>query len=364
VVADPRVERRDHEGLALVDESEVADKPLVQDRVDRLAVVDAALGFAPHAGSIRSWLRRHAVSVRFRPGHGLQIGRAGNTGLMPRSIWSGTISFGLVSIPVRMVGAISEHALHFNLLHRKDSSPIGYEKVCKKEGKQVADDEIVKAYEVSKGKYVEVEDADFEAARVEGYHTFEISDFVAVDEIDAIYFERSYYLVPQDGGEKVYTLLVRAMEDAGLAAVGTFVMREREHLGCLRIRDGVVTLERMYFADEIRPADELRPERARLNKQELEMAAALIDRFKGSFDPSKYSDTYTEKLLDVIKRKQKGETVTVEEPEAPEEEAPDLMEALKASIEAHSAARRKAPTRRSPRRTSSGRRSSRSRSRR
>jgi DNA end-binding protein Ku len=283
---------------------------------------------------------------------------------MPRSIWSGTISFGLVSIPVRMVAAVSEHALHFNLLHRKDSSPIGYEKVCKQEDKRVPDDEIIKAYEVSKGKYVEVEDADFEAARTEGYHAFDITDFVAVDEIDPIYFERSYYLVPQDGGEKVYTLLVRAMEDAGLAAVGTFVMREREHLGCLRIRDGVITLERMYFADEIRPADELKPERARVNKQELEMAAALIDRFKGSFDPAKYSDTYTDKLRDLIKRKQKGETVTVEEPEAPEEEAPDLMEALRASIDAHAGATRRSSAQGSPRRTSSGRRSSRSRSRR
>jgi DNA end-binding protein Ku len=283
---------------------------------------------------------------------------------MPRSIWSGTISFGLVSIPVRMVAAVSEHALHFNLVHRKDWSPIGYEKVCKKEDKQVPDDEIVKAYEVSKGKYVEVEDADFAAARVEGYHAFDISDFVDVDEIDPIYFERSYYLVPQDGGEKVYTLLVRAMEDAGLAAVGTFVMREREHLGCLRIRDGVITLERMYFADEIRPIDEIKPGRARVNAKELEMAATLIDRFKGSFDPTKYSDSYTDKLLEVIKRKQKGETVTVEEPKAEDEETPDLMAALRASVEAHSGPAHRSSSRRSPRRTSSGRRSSRSRSRR
>jgi DNA end-binding protein Ku len=281
---------------------------------------------------------------------------------MPRSIWSGTISFGLVSIPVRMVTAVSEHGLHFNLLHRRDSSPIGYEKVCKKEDKRVPDDEIVKAYEVSKGEYVEVDDADFEAARAEGYHAFDISAFVDVEEIDPIYFERSYYLVPQDGGEKVYTLLVRAMEDAGLAAVGTFVMREREHLGCLRIRDGVITLERMYFADEVRPAEDVKPERARVSAKELEMAAALIDRFKGEFDPTKYEDTYTAKLLDVIKRKQKGETVTVEEPETPAEEAPDLMTALQASIEAHSAARKGSP-RRSSRRTSSGRRASRSRSR-
>src|SRR4029079_830411 len=254
---------------------------------------------------------------------------------MPRAIWSGTISFGLVSVPVKMFSAVSEHRLHFNLLHRKDSSPIGYEKVCKQEGKPVDDDEIVKAYEIAKGEFVEVEDEDFEAARAaEGSHAFDIAQFVEVDEIDPIYFEQAYYLAPAEGGEKVYTLLVRAMEDAGLAAVGTFVMREREHLGCLRIRDGVILLERLYFADEIRDPGELKPSRARVSKDELEMAAALIDRFKGTFEPSNYKDSYTDKLLDVIKRKAKGETVQVEEPERKAEEAPDLMAALRASIEA------------------------------
>src|SRR5436190_5116804 len=263
---------------------------------------------------------------------------------MPRAIWSGTISFGLVSIPVKMFTAVSEHKLHFSLLHRKDNSPIGYQKICKKEGKPVGDDEIVKAYEISKGEFVEVEDEDFEAAQAEGYHAFDIQEFVEVDEIDPIFFEQTYYLAPAEGAEKVYTLLVRAMEDAGLAAVGTFVMREREHLGCLRIRDGVILLERLYFADEIRDSGELKPDRARVSKDELEMAAALIDRFKGTFDPSKYSDTYTDKLLDVIKRKAKGETVQVETEKPAEEETPDLMAALRASIDAHSSSKRR-PTR-------------------
>ena len=205
---------------------------------------------------------------------------------MPRSIWSGTISFGLVSVPVKMFTAVSEHKLHFNLLHRKDESPIGYEKVCKKENKPVPEDEIVKAYEIEKGECVYLTDEDFEAARAEGAARFDIEQFVPIDEIDPIYFEHSYYLAPQDGGEKVYTLLVRAMEDAGLAAVGTFVMRDRQHLGCLRVRDGVITLERMYFADEIRPAKELKPDRARVSKEELDMAASLIERFTGSFEPS------------------------------------------------------------------------------
>jgi DNA end-binding protein Ku len=279
---------------------------------------------------------------------------------MPRAIWSGTISFGLVSIPVRMFAAVSEHKLHFNLLHRKDESPIGYEKVCKLEGKEVPDSEIAKAYEIEKGEFVYVEDEDFEAAQAEGGHAFDIEQFVPIEEIDPIYFERSYYLAPQDGGEKVYTLLVRAMEDAGLAAVGTFVMRDREYLGCLRIRDGVITLERMYFADEIRPTSDVKPERARVNKSELDMAASLIDRFKGSFDISKFEDTYTSRLLHVIRRKRKGEEIHAA-PEVEPEEAPDLMEALRASLEAHSKPRQR---RTSTRRTSPpGRRQSRGRSR-
>ncbi len=135
---------------------------------------------------------------------------------MPRAIWSGTISFGLVSVPVRMFAAVSEHKLHFNLLHRKDESPIGYEKVCKLEEKPVPDSEIVKAYEIEKGEFVYVEDEDFQAARAEGGHAFDIEQFVPVEDIDPIYFEHSYYLGPQDGAEKVYMLLVKAMEDAGL----------------------------------------------------------------------------------------------------------------------------------------------------
>jgi DNA end-binding protein Ku len=301
---------------------------------------------------------RHISSTNPVPA-GLRNGHEGHNAVtMPRAIWSGSIAFGLVTVPVRMFSAVAEHRLHFQLVHRKDDGPIGYEKICKLEDKPAPDDEIVKAYEAEKGELVYVEDEDFEAAQVKGYRTFEISDFVAAEEIDPIYFERSYYLAPQEGAEKVYTLLARAMEDAGLVAVGTFVMRDREYLGCLRVRDGVITLERMYFADEIRPADELRPQRARVGKQELEMAASLIDRFKGSFDPSKYSDTYTDRLLEVIKRKRRGEEVHVAaEPEP--EEAPDLMEALRASLEAHGGARRRAaPKRRQSAGTASRRRSS------
>jgi DNA end-binding protein Ku len=264
-----------------------------------------------------------------------------------------------------MFAAVSEHKLHFNLLHRKDESPIGYAKVCKLEEKPVPEDEIVKAYEIEKGEFVYLEDEDFQAARAEGGHAFDIEQFVPIDDIDPIYFEHSYYLGPQDGAEKVYMLLVKAMEDAGLAAIGTFLMRDREYLGCLRIHDGVITLERMYFADEIRPPEDLRPKGARVSKEELEMAASLVDRFRGDFDPKKYKDTYTDRLLDVIKRKRKGEEIHAA-PEVESEETPDLMEALRASLDAHSkkpAPRRKAPARRKssstsqrpPRRSSSRR---------
>ena len=258
---------------------------------------------------------------------------------MPRAIWSGTISFGLVSVPVRMFTAVSEHKLHFNLLHRQDESPIGYEKVCKQEGKEVPEDEIVKAYEIEKGEFVYVEDEDFEAARAEGGHAFDIEQFVPIEDIDPLYFEHSYYLGPQDGAEKVYMLLVKAMEDAGLAAVGTFVMRDREYLGCLRIHDGVITLERMYFADEIRPPEDLRPKGARVSKEELEMAASLVDRFRGDFDPKKYKDTYTAELRKIIKQRSEGKEVKVEAAPAADENVLDLMAALEASVDAAKQAR-------------------------
>lgn len=253
---------------------------------------------------------------------------------MPRAIWSGTIAFGLVSVPVRMTSAVSEHKLHFHFVHEPDGSPIGYEKVCKKEGKPVDEDEIVKAFEVEKGEWVYMSDEDFEAAAVdEGAKTVDIRAFVPYEEIDPIYFERTYYLEPQEGGEKVYVLLARAMEDSGLVGVAKLVMRDRQHLACLRVRDGVITLERMHFADEVRPVKDLAPARPRLGKQELAMAKQLVEQFSGSFEPEKFRDTYRDTLCEIIHAKQRGETVAAaEKPEV--EEPVDLMAALRASIDA------------------------------
>jgi DNA end-binding protein Ku len=232
-----------------------------------------------------------------------------------------------------MFSAVSTTDLEFDLIHEKDGGHIGYQTYCKLDEEPVDRAEIVKGYEVSEGEYVYVTDEDFAAAEVEGYKAIEIEDFVPYDDIDPIYFERTYYLGPQEGSERVYALLLRSMEDSGLAGIARYVMRSREHLGCLRTRDGVITLEKMYFADEIRPIDEIAPKNVKVDKRELELAAELIDRFAGTWDPKRYKDTYRERLLAIIEAKAKGEEVHAErvrEPEQPE----DLMEALRASLEA------------------------------
>jgi len=254
---------------------------------------------------------------------------------MPRALWSGSISFGLVNVPVRMYSAIEDRDVRFHLLHEKDDSRIGYEKVCRKEGKPVPDDEIVRGYEVSEGNYVYVTDEDLEAAAGESYRSIDIEDFVDVGEVDPIYFERTSYLGPAEGAEQPYALLVRAMEESGLVGIATFVMRDKQQLGCLRVRDGLIVLERMFFADEVRPTKGIVPRRPKVGKQELAMALDLIDRFRGPFEPEKYEDTYRTALLRVIERKRKGKEVHVE-PQAEREAPADLLEALRASVAAHS----------------------------
>jgi len=262
---------------------------------------------------------------------------------MPRAIWSGSVAFGLVNVPVRMYSAVEEHKLHFRFVHEPDGSPIGYDKICKAEERSVPDSEIVKAFEVEKGEFVYMTDEDFETAEAEaqGGRTIDIRTFVPYEEIDPIYFERTYYLGPEEGGERVYALLVRALEETGLAAVAKFVMRNKDNLACLRVRDGVLTLERMHFADEVRPAGDLVSEGVNVQKAELDMAKRLIGEFSGDFEPEQFHDTYRDKLCEIIRAKQKGETVPaaeVEEPEAPT----DLMEALRASVDA-ARGRRSAP---------------------
>jgi DNA end-binding protein Ku len=232
-----------------------------------------------------------------------------------------------------MYSAISEKNLKFNLIHEKDGGRIGYQKICKLEDEPVPNEEIVKAYQVEDDEFVYVTDEDFEAAAPEAYKTITIQDFVPAEQIDPIYFERTYYLGPaESAAEPVYALLVKAMEEAGLVAVATYVFHERENLGCLRVRDGVLTLEKMFFADEVRPAEGIAPEGVKVDKRQLEMAMQLIGQYQGDFDPDQYHDAYRERLMAVIEAKRSGEGVKpAVETEKPA--APDLLAALQASLE-------------------------------
>ena len=251
----------------------------------------------------------------------------------PRSLWTGSIAFGLVNVPVRVFSAVHEHKLRFHLVHAKDDSPIGYEKVCKLEDKPVPNEEIVKAFEYEKGDFVQLTDEDFEAAQVEGQHTIDLEDFVPYEQIDPVFFAHTYLVGPQEGSERAYSLLVHAMEDSGLAAVGKFVMRQRQYLGCLHVRNGILTLEQLHFADEVDAPETVLPDKLpSVAKRELDMAAQLIESFSGDWQPEKYSDTYTDALLEIVERKRKGEEVHHVR-EAEEEETPDLLEALRRSVE-------------------------------
>jgi DNA end-binding protein Ku len=254
--------------------------------------------------------------------------------MAPRALWSGSITFGLVNVPVRVYSAVHEHKLQFHLVHEKDDGPIGYQKICKLEDEPVSNDEIVKAYEFKKGEFVQLTDEDFDAVQVEGQHTIDLEDFVPYEDIDPVFFAHTYLVGPQDGGEKTYALLVRAMEESGLAGIGKFVMRSRQYLGCLRVRDGTLTLEQLHFADEVDPPGGIVPdELPSVAKKELDMALTLIEGFSGEWQPEKYEDTYTAALREVVKAKRRGKDV--HELRRPEEEEapPDLMEALRLSIE-------------------------------
>jgi DNA end-binding protein Ku len=202
----------------------------------------------------------------------------------------------------------------------------------------------VKAFEYEKGDYVYMTDEDFEAAEAENLKTIDIRDFVPYDEIDPIFFERTYYLGPQENADKVYALLVESMERSGLAAIAKYVMRDKQHLGCLRIRDGLLTLEKMHFADEIRPLEEIAPGKRDVDERELEMAGKLIESFSGKFEPEKYDDTYRDALCEIIRAKRKGAKPPKPEEKEPEG-PPDLIAALRASLEAAQAQRGARPGR-------------------
>ena len=255
-------------------------------------------------------------------------------GMAPRPIWSGTISFGLVSIPVRMLTATSSRELRFHFVDRRDLEPIGYDKVRKDTGEHVDPDDVVRAFELEQGRFVPVEPEDLDRLDVELTRSVDICDFVALDEIDPIYFRQAYYLVPQEGGEKPYRLLVQALEETGRVGIAKVVIRNKQHLACLRPWEDVLVLETMYYADEVRRPREVVEETTNtdgLREAEVEMAKSLVENLSAEFDPERYDDTYCSELLELIRSKAEGAPL----PEPREEEAPvvDLMQALRESVE-------------------------------
>jgi len=248
-----------------------------------------------------------------------------------RAIWSGAISFGLVSVPVRMFTATESKELSFHFLDRRDMSPIGYEKVSKNTGEAVPSSEIIRGFEIDKGSYVEIEDEDLDRFDIELTHSIDICDFVSLEEIDPIFFRKAYYLLPQDGAEKPYRLLVRALDETNKVGIAKVVIRNKQHLACMRAYDGRLVLETMYYADEIRRPESL-DDAGQLRKPEVEMAKALVENLSESFKPEKYDDNYRKELLDLIKAKARGKKLP-EPQEAEHHEAVDLMAALRESVE-------------------------------
>jgi DNA end-binding protein Ku len=258
---------------------------------------------------------------------------------MARAIWSGTISFGLLNVPVKLYSAVSRKTIRFNELRESDSSRVRHKRVAESDGKEVSYDEIVKGYEISPDRYVVLTRDELNDLVPEKTRTIDIQDFVDLEQIDPIYFESPYYLGPAEGAEKAYGLLVRAMDSVGKAAIARFVLRNKEHLAAIRPMGDVLTLTTMRFADEVVSPDELDdvlPDGApRVEKREREMAEKLIDSLAGDFDPDKYHDEYREQLLSLIEQKGEGKEIVAADSEEPEPtKAPDLMAALEESLAA------------------------------
>jgi DNA end-binding protein Ku len=253
---------------------------------------------------------------------------------MPRAMWKGAISFGLVTIPVSVYPATEEKSVKFNQLHEKDQGRIRYKRVCSVDGEEVPYDEIVKGYEYEKDHYVTMSDEDFDAVPVESSRAIDIHQFVELSEIDPMLYKKSYYLVPEETGAKAYTLLREAMAAESKVGIAKVSFRDKEHLAALRFVDDAFVLETMFWPDEIRGAEfEGVDVDAKVRSQELEMATQLIDNLTADWNPEEYRDEYREAMLEIVEKKIAGEEIEVVPQEAPAKVV-DLMEALKASVAA------------------------------
>lgn len=249
-----------------------------------------------------------------------------------RAIWSGSIGFGLVNIPVKLYSATQSSSLDLDMLDRRDHSRIRYQRINESTGKEVSWDDIVKGYLLD-DDYVILEEADFEEASPEKTKMIDIRDFVREDEIDTMYFEAPYYVEPEKGGQKAYRLLQKALDRSGKAGLSTFVMRSVEHLALLRPKDDILILQKLRFGEEIRPSDDLKlPEKVRISKEEMEMAAELIDRHTTPFDISRFRDEYSRELMKIIKAKAAGKRPSIRKIKTRKTKPDDLLQQLKASL--------------------------------
>jgi DNA end-binding protein Ku len=253
---------------------------------------------------------------------------------MPRAIWTGSLSFGLVNIPIEVHTAVRDQRPHFRMLHAKDRSPINFERICQKDGKSVAWNDIVKGYEYEKGQFVVLDKEDFAAAALEKTRRIDVLDFVEAQAIDDRYFDKPYYLTAKKGGEMAYALLREAMNESGRIGIAKFVMRETQHLAAVEGIGDALVLSTLRFADALVDTSSLSfPSGKNLKKTELNLAKTLVENLAAEWDPDKYTDDYQENLMRVIKAKMKGKEAKLVTDERPRDSnVIDLMERLRASL--------------------------------
>jgi DNA end-binding protein Ku len=265
---------------------------------------------------------------------------------MARAIWKGSISFGLVNIPVELHTAVRNHRPKFRMLHAKDKSPVKFQRVCQRDGTPVAWDDLVKGYEYARGQFVVLSKEDFQAAAVEKTRTVDIIDFVKAEEVDDRFFETPYYLVPAKGGERAYALLREAMRQSERVGIAKFIMREAQHLAAVEVIEDAIVLSVMRFADELADVKQFDfPSADGVRPAELDMANALVNSLAAEWDPSKYTDEYRDNLMRIIEGKMKGRHVALEPTTEPRQaEVVDLMERLRRSLEQSGGGKRTART--------------------
>jgi DNA end-binding protein Ku len=257
---------------------------------------------------------------------------------MPRSLWKGAVSFGLVTIPIKLYTATEEKDVSFNMLHKKDNARIRFQRMCTEEDVPVENSEIVKGYEIAPDNYVVMEDDDFKKVPVNSTRAIEITDFVPAEQIDPIYYQKTYYLEPDKVGAKPFALLREVLKDSRLVAVAKVSLRQKEQICTLRVYGDTIAMETMFYPDEIRSAEDLEvPGKVDIGDKEMKMAKSLVEMLTGDFEPEKYHDNYREALLELIEAKSEGEEIKRPAPVAGK--VTDLMEALRQSVEAARAKR-------------------------